>query len=421
MNFAAPDYAADQADIERRRRYADMLRQQSMQPLESQTAGGWVIPTSPLQGIAKLVQAYSGRKGLEEADSRQKALGEKISGDASSRLAQALKMYQGTPGQTLSLPGNEMGDDPTQATIAAQKADPAAAAALLQGNPMTAPYAQSLVAQMLKGPESRFGKVDAKDYSPESIIKFNASGNYADLVPIRKKEFVDTGGAQVAVDPYAAQVGASLQKGNSPDALLRNNTDLFKWSNINPYQAQQLGIDKAGLGLRAQQVGFEAARLRDEGVLGGNGGMAPKDQRALAKETAVDQAKMNVKREFNMGGLNNAIDEAEKILKTGKPTESYIGAGIDAAGTVIGVGSKSGAMADQLKSISGTLVATMPRMEGPQSDKDVQLYREMAGSVGDNTMPISRRLAALKTVRELYGKYEKQQGAGSGLKFLGFE
>jgi len=45
-------------------------------------------------------------------------------------------------------------------------------------------------------------------------------------------------------------------------------------------------------------------------------------------------------------------------------------------------------------------------MEGPQSNYDVQLYQDAAGKIGDSTIPISRRLAALETVRGLNEKYK---------------
>jgi len=113
------------------------------------------------------------------------------------------------------------------------------------------------------------------------------------------------------------------------------------------------------------------------------------------------------KREFNMTGASDTIDQAEKIL-TGKikPTASGIGALTDVAGSVIGYAPKGAAEADQLRAIGGQLVAKMPRMEGPQSDRDVQLYTQMAGQIGDATIPISRRLAALQTVKSIVKKYE---------------
>ena len=46
-------------------------------------------------------------------------------------------------------------------------------------------------------------------------------------------------------------------------------------------------------------------------------------------------------------------------------------------------------------------------MEGPQSDADVKMYREMAGKIGDRTVPVSSRLAALEQVKTLWQKYDK--------------
>jgi hypothetical protein len=44
-------------------------------------------------------------------------------------------------------------------------------------------------------------------------------------------------------------------------------------------------------------------------------------------------------------------------------------------------------------------------MEGPQSDKDTALYRQMAGNVADASMPVAQRLASLDTLEKLQQKY----------------
>jgi hypothetical protein len=58
-------------------------------------------------------------------------------------------------------------------------------------------------------------------------------------------------------------------------------------------------------------------------------------------------------------------------------------------------------------------------MEGPQSDRDVQMYREAAGQLGDPTVTRAEKMAAIKTIRQLSSKYaERNSGAapssGSG-------
>jgi hypothetical protein len=43
----------------------------------------------------------------------------------------------------------------------------------------------------------------------------------------------------------------------------------------------------------------------------------------------------------------------------------------------------------------------MPKMSGPQSDKDVAMYRQMAGQIGDPTVPVADKRAAIETIKEI--------------------
>ena len=109
-------YAAEQATIERRRKLAELLQQQSMQPIEQQTAGGRVVPISPFQGIAKMLQAYSAAQGTQRADEQMRALGEKVTGDRASTLAKALQAGRGTPDQTVDV-SDPFNQEPTPQTV----------------------------------------------------------------------------------------------------------------------------------------------------------------------------------------------------------------------------------------------------------------------------------------------------------------
>ena len=66
------DWNVELENIGRQRKYAEMLRQQSLDPLKSETAGGSVVPIHPLQGLAKMLQAYGGRRGEEIATEQSK-------------------------------------------------------------------------------------------------------------------------------------------------------------------------------------------------------------------------------------------------------------------------------------------------------------------------------------------------------------
>lgn len=156
-------------------------------------------------------------------------------------------------------------------------------------------------------------------------------------------------------------------------------------------------------------------------------GLAPKDEPAVkaAQAAATMTAEASAKRQSTVSGINDILDEAERILVHEKPTASGIGAAADAVAGVAGYAPGGAAEADQLDAIAGALVSKMPRMEGPQSNFDVQNYKDMAGNVGNRALPVARRLAALRSVRKLWAKYEHLNRdapeAGGGIKFLGYE
>jgi hypothetical protein len=103
--------------------------------------------------------------------------------------------------------------------------------------------------------------------------------------------------------------------------------------------------------------------------------------------------------------VDTILPEVEKLLP--KATGSYAGAAVDFLGKGIGVSTEGAKATAQLKTLAGQLVALMPKMSGPQSDKDVQMYREMAGELADDTKPIATRLAALQSIKQLNDKYRE--------------
>lgn len=130
---------------------------------------------------------------------------------------------------------------------------------------------------------------------------------------------------------------------------------------------------------------------------GALGGVQGKSQGEL--ETAI------AKRAQNAGNTLQLLDQAETLLKSSGATGSYGGSIYDRAMGAMGRSTSGAQVTAGLKAIAGQLTANVPRMEGPQSDRDVQLYREMAGNLADDTLPIQTRLAALRQIRALQQKY----------------
>lgn len=103
------------------------------------------------------------------------------------------------------------------------------------------------------------------------------------------------------------------------------------------------------------------------------------------------------------------LDMAEPLLD--KSTGSYIGSGVDLAARAVGHTTEGAKAAAELKALEGALISKMPKMSGPQSDKDVLLYKQMAGQIGDPTIPAAQKRAAMGSIRELNQRYAGMQGA----------
>lgn len=136
------------------------------------------------------------------------------------------------------------------------------------------------------------------------------------------------------------------------------------------------------------------------------------------QKLAVASLEAQQKKEQGMSGLGETITEARQILTgtdplTGTPgqkplpTASGAGSLVDYLGNIVGVAPRGQNEAKRLEVVAAILTSKVPRMEGPQSDRDVELYKQAAGNAGNSGLPISTRLAALDTMQKLYGKYER--------------
>ena len=110
----------------------------------------------------------------------------------------------------------------------------------------------------------------------------------------------------------------------------------------------------------------------------------------------------------------SVLDMADEIIDKRNPTGSYVGRGIDIAQGAFGGTNQGAESVAQLQALEGALMMAQPRMEGPQSDRDVALYKQMAGKIGDPTVPNGIKKAAIKTIRELHKRYAGAAPAPSG-------
>jgi hypothetical protein len=117
------------------------------------------------------------------------------------------------------------------------------------------------------------------------------------------------------------------------------------------------------------------------------------------------------KKALTAGGVNDILDLADPLIDSA--TGSAIGAGRDKLASAFGVAPEGAQAIAQLQVLQASLMMAQPRMEGPQGEKDVILYQQAAGNLGDPSVPGPIKKAAVKTIRELQKKYAGQAGAAS--------
>lgn len=133
-----------------------------------------------------------------------------------------------------------------------------------------------------------------------------------------------------------------------------------------------------------------------------------KAEAEAAGRLSAERSNEKAKRTDKAGDMVEMLGRAKLLLERGDPTASGAGALVDKTAAWFGTTTKSAQTASALENIASALTMNVPRMEGPQGVLDVQLYMTSAGRVGDRTLPVKERLAALEQVETLQKKYAGQ-------------
>jgi hypothetical protein len=215
----------------------------------------------------------------------------------------------------------------------------------------------------------------------EKLIANQEAGKQVDLI-FGKTEMQDQGGARQAftTNQLTGQItpGQSFAKTATPGEVMAS-------ADRAAALAQQARESAAGRSQSAAQFNQRLAFDREQAAKA-----TPATVSATQKVTDANEA-------------IQLINQAEPLLKGS--TGSYGGVAIDTLAQAFGVATPGAINAQQLKAIEGALVAKMPKMSGPQSDKDVALYRQMAAVIGDATIPYAQKAAALEQVRSIQERY----------------
>ena len=195
-----------------------------------------------------------------------------------------------------------------------------------------------------------------------------------------------------AVDKNATQAGNIWQMGASPDAKLQAGTTMRGQNMTDARSRDKNTIDQSAIG-----------KVDWKQDTDGNWMALPKEVKTGDAVTPIATTAPG-KRAVQAGHALDIIAEARGLIDKG--TGSYAGAAIDQAARVVGASTKGGEVAAKLKALEGALMMAQPRMEGPQSNMDVLLYKQMAGQIGDSTLPAGNKKAAIDTIEKLHTKYK---------------
>lgn len=462
-------YTAESAAIDRRRKMAEVLQAQSMQPLDSnQMAGGWVVPVSPYAGLAKMLQGYNAGATNRQADQDMKDLYTRQQADEGSDMSAMVRALtaKATPERAPMMDPQEreqMADQgsPMAPNIPARAAGEVDAsvmdsmktkagrdAALSQILAQVAPKTLNKVGKgeslVTNTGEVRYAAPNQSDYhAPQNVVMPDGS--------VRSLAYPKDGGPP---KDYGAGVAQNQYNTGTVDAGQKLRQAQYEFSNLSAEQQAKLTNE----GIRLGQTGAEVYFNTGMAGMGGGArvpaqvgqmpqvgmpqqamvpqqtampsqqrpqmpqqamppqmpsqaprmpaqaapaipGLTPKAQAGIAE----DRAKQSSANASDANSILTLAQGAETLLD--KAHGSGVGNIIGGAQNFLGIDSTKNQADAQLTALAGALVSKQPKMTGPQSDKDVLLYKQMAGDIGNATLPASVRKAALQTVRRIAETY----------------
>jgi hypothetical protein len=183
--------------------------------------------------------------------------------------------------------------------------------------------------------------------------------------------------------------------------------------------------------LDERRLALEEARLSAEAE---GGGVSPDvaarlefEREKLAAEAAkgtAEEVKKRLTDTKRAKDLDLVISEVEGIMQPGglidKATGSYLGNLVDTAFATFGASLEGSEAIARLAPVADLVLKMVPRFEGPQSNYDVQSYKDAAGNLANPNVPVSTKKAAADEIVRLFKKYRDQfeyapdQGAAGG-------
>jgi len=347
---------------------------QSFQTPQGQMVGGVYIKPSISDSLIQGLRMYSGKKDAESADQEIKDVMQQRTESTNKALAEFLRNSKGTPANA---PQDGVGP-----VMPAQAPNMEAAYGALMQSPDLRQMGQQGMMQLPQIEAQKQEREDVKLFrQQEAQAQRDAR---AQELQMRMQDQRASQQERLAAQKELREMQIQAQR----------DTQRMIASNRPDRQVQTMPTD-AGMLERGPDGKWRPITIDGKPVMPKGAGAAGVPAGAKTQDARDALA---------------TIDMAEKLI--GEATGSGIGSAIDTTAAFFGKSTKGAQAAAQLKALEGDLVAKMPKMSGPQSDKDVLLYRQMAGQIGDPSVPQETKRAALVSIREMQNRYASG-GAGA--------
>jgi hypothetical protein len=392
----SPEMFAQQQDLNRQQRMAQMLMQQGQQAPQGQMISGRYVAPSIFQNLASLAQTGAGAYLQSKGDEKALDLAKQLREEGKLETQRLMNVWGGTEGQ----PGD---------------AKLAFAEALNMNSPQARALLPRLSEEAFKKPKwEKASFTDGKTGRVrEGVIDINAANPIATFqiggvkpeMSAYERASLNMRGAELAdqgIPGYGAPVSMPMgQPQGRPQGVPQGQP---MGQPMGQPQAQPMGRQPSMPTGQAMPVAQSAEQKFTPAVLPTyqyNPDLSPRQNR----EQALEFSKQNQKNIKNAQESFDTLKSASQILSSGLPSSGRLENIATGVREFFGSESEQAKADSRLTILAQKLTQQVPRFEGPQSNVDVASYQAAAGDLGNPNKTIGTRLAAAQTMVDLNKKY----------------
>lgn len=195
------DYESERDALLRQQNIINAMQQQNLQPMggTETAAGGYAVKKSPMEGIAKIANAFMLSQGQQNLQNDQKALGTRYAGDLKTDMGNFMSAMNAQPGTTPAVEGNN-----PSAFVPAQTTTPADVSrnrqqaimdAISSNHPVMQQFGMGQLQYMMKNDQMTMKDwldlAGGGKYEPDSVVAAQRAGNTALLKPAKQYHTVN--------------------------------------------------------------------------------------------------------------------------------------------------------------------------------------------------------------------------------------